>query len=298
MLQLFTFMLVGFIGNKTGILDETGSVKLNKVILYICQPALIIASVITPGLDISTGDVFRLFAYGTALNLILLLLGLIFVPMMRVSAEERGAYLFMAGFGNVMFMGYPVSAALYGDEVLFPLFICCLPFNILVYSVGAYLIAGKGEKAGLLRKILLNPAFIFIAAALILFFTGVRLPQFLCDAADLLGGMVIPGAMLLIGASLGSASPREMLADRHIYLLCALKLIIAPVVVKLLCGLFITNDMYLNIVVIASAMPAAAVSTMLSIEYGGNVSVAGRGVFGTTLLSLITIPLMVYLLIL
>lgn len=298
MLLLFIYIVVGFIANKTNILDEAGSKKLNKVMLYICQPALIIGSIVDTDLDISSGIILMLFLYSTVMNLILLGLSFILVPLMRVKQDERGIYRFMMTFGNVMFMGLPVTTALYGDGVIFLVSICGMPFNFLVYSIGVYLISGKGDKKGLIRKILLNPALISVVVALIIFFSKIRLPIFVCEAAESLGSMVIPGAMLLIGASLGSASPKEMLADKHIYLLCVAKLIIAPIIVKLICGLFISNEMYLNIIVISAAMPAAAITTMFSFEYGGNVGVASRGVFVTTLLSLVTIPAMVYLLVL
>lgn len=298
MLQLFIFIFVGFLANKTKILDEAGSKKLNKVMLYICQPALIIGSVIGAELDIAYGDIFRLLLYASAMDLILLLLGLVFVPLMRVRVGERGIYRFMSAFGNVMFMGLPVSTALYGDEVIFLVSICAMPFNLLVYSIGVYLISGKGSNRGSIRKILFNPALISTFLALILFFAGIRFPAFLCEAASSLGEMVIPGAMLLIGASLGSASPREIFADGHVYLLCLVKLIIAPIAVRLICGLFISNEIYLGIIVVSAAMPTAAISTMLSFEYGSNAGVASRGVLVTTLFSLITIPAMVYLLVL
>ncbi|MGN1003149.1 MAG: AEC family transporter [Oscillospiraceae bacterium] len=298
MLLLLIFIVVGFIAGKTKILDETGSKKLNKVMLYICQPALVIGSVVNTGPDVSTGDILWLIVYALAMNLILLALGFLLVPLMRVRKDERGTYRFMIAFGNVIFMGLPVTTALYGDQVIFLVSICGMPFNLLVYSIGVYLISGKGIDRSFFKNTLLNPALIATFAALILFFAGIELPSFIGEAAGSLGDMVIPGAMLLIGATLASVSPRDMLADPHIYLLCLAKLILAPIVVKLLCGLFIQNEMYLNILVVSAAMPTAAITTMFAYEYGSHVSTASRGVFVTTLFSLVTIPAMVYLLIL
>ena len=215
---------------------------------------------------------------------------------MRVKREDRGTYNFMLSFGNVVFVGFPVLSALYGDDIIFFASICSMPFNILAYSVGIILISGKGVRTGLNLKMLLNPAMVSVIVALLLFFFHIRLPAFFCEAAGALGNMVIPGAMLLIGVTLGGASLKDMVKGGRVYLVCLIKLVLSPVLVWLVFRLFIHDELYLGIMVVSAAMPSAVITNMLSMEYGGNVEAGSQGVFMTTLISLVTIPLMVYVL--
>ena len=102
--------------------------------------------------------------------------------------------------------------------------------------------------------------------------------------------------MLLIGASLSKSPLKVMLCDPRIYLASFVKLIVGPVVVWLIFRTFVSNEIYLSLMVVSAAMPSAVLSSMLALEYGGNADAGSRGIFVTTILSLITIPLIVYLL--
>ena len=111
------------------------------------------------------------------------------------------------------------------------------------------------------------------------------------DAAAGLAGLLIPLSMVCIGANLGMNRISELIVDWRMFVLSFIKLVVCPVLIFFICRTFVSNEVYLGILVVSAAMPSAVLASMFSTEYGADVNVASRGVFITTLLSLVTIPL-------
>lgn len=296
MIMLFIYIFVGFIAAKTKIIDDDCVKKVNKVLLYIGQPAMIISSVLDTELDMSIGDVVELFVLAMIMQVLLLIFAYAFTPVYVRNKSDRGLFKFMVAFGNVGFMGIPVITALFGDSAVFMASICMVPFFLFVYSVGIILLKGRAKGERIDFKFLLNPALISTFIAVALFFAELPLPTAVIDASTGLAGMLIPLSMVVIGANLGMCRFSELFVDWRMYALCLVKLIISPVLMYFICGVFVTNEVFHGILVVSAAMPVAALASMLSTEYGTDVRVASRGVFISTLLSLVTIPMVLYIL--
>lgn len=297
MLMLFIYIFVGFIAAKTKVIDDDVAVKkLNKVLLYIGQPAMIISSVLDPSLNMELSDVAKLFGLAMIMQILLLVFAYVFTPLYVRNKADRGLFKFMVAFGNVGFMGIPIMSALFGDSAVFMASISMVPFFLFVYSVGVIMMKGrdKGEKINL--RFLLNPALVSTFIAVILFAVKLPLPEVVMEASSGLAGILIPYSMVVIGANLAMSKMSELFVDWRMYVLSLVKLIISPVLMFFICRLFVTNEVFLGILVVSAAMPVAALSSMLSTEYGTDVRIASRGVFITTLISLVTIPLILYIL--
>lgn len=294
MLILLAFMVVGFIACRTNIIDKVGNEKLNKVGLYICQPALVFAAVLNNELTYSKLEVLKFIGVDCLLFAVFIALSYVLMPLLRPSKESRGTFRFMLIFGNCAFMGYPVVASLFGDGAIFLASLMTLPFNLLSYSYGIVLMTGHGLKFD--KKLFLNPAFISTLLSLVIFFCEIKAPYVICEVCDTLGDMTIPCAMLVIGATLGQMHIKTLFGDWRIYVLCVLRLIVIPIVAWLVCRLVVTDELFFDVVVVQCTMPVAAVASILSIEYKGDILSASRGVFMTTVLSVVTVPLMTWLL--
>ncbi len=102
--------------------------------------------------------------------------------------------------------------------------------------------------------------------------------------------------MLVIGSTLACIPLRDVFSELRIYPLAAVKLLVIPVLARLIFGLVIADRVMLGVLVALSAMPTATNAAMLSMEYGGNEKLASKGVFLTTLFSVATIPLLLFIL--
>ena len=296
MIVLFIYILVGFITAKVKIVDDDTVKKVNKVLLYIGQPAMIISSVLDSELNMVMSDVIELFCLAMIMQVILIGISYAATPLYVRNKSDRGLFKFMTSYGNVGFMGMPVLSALFGNGAVFMASICLVPFFIFVYSIGVVQLKGRSKGEKMSFRFLLNPAFVSTAIAIVFFAANIKLPAVVMEASSGLAGILIPLSMVTIGANLGMSPLSDLVADWRMYALSFVKLILSPLVMFFLCRLFVSNEVFLGVLVVSAAMPVAVLASMLSTEYGTDVRAASRGVFITTLLSLFTIPFMLNLL--
>lgn len=299
MCMLFVIMMTGYIGNKLGVLDDDGNKKYSSLVVNITAPALILASASDSNLAGSKTDALSVLFVACAMYAFLIIASLADRFIFRLPKGTDGVYRFMTVFGNNAFMGIPVVEAVFGNVFYAALF--NLPNNILIYSYGGYLLskhsaAASGKKCTSFNwKNVCNPGVIAAVTALVMFLAGLRFPEPVTDTLNTVGAITTPLSMLVIGSSLANLSLRDTFANVRIYAFSAYKLILLPVIIWLIGRIFIDNFTVLGVLVIISAMPCAAVTVMLCNEYGNDSELAARYVFVSTVLSVITIPVLAYI---
>ena len=294
MAVLFIILAVGYGANKLKMMSAESDAILTKLVLNITIPCTILNSVMGGGDGITGGET----AYFVLMSLIVYgLFFLIALPAtlaLRADKADRGLLCFMTVFGNVGFMGIPVIQAVFGGATAFYAALFNIPFNLLAFSVGVIMISGG--RSGVNPKKLFNPSIAFIFVAIIILITGFEVPAVIRDVIVLLGGMTTPCAMLIVGSTLAQITFRDVFSEWRLYVVTLLKLIVMPVVTWLVMRLLVTDEIMLGVLVILSGMPSAAITTMIALQHGSNERLASSGVFLATLLSGVTIPLIVWLL--
>ena len=110
----------------------------------------------------------------------------------------------------------------------------------------------------------------------------------------MVGNTTTPLSMLIIGASLADVSIREMIRDKKLYVLAALRLFAIPFLMYAACTLLHIDSYITGIATVSAAMPAASMAVMMAKSYDGNTDFASKGVVFTTLLCVATLPVVVY----
>ena len=297
MLVLFGILSVGYIAGKTKLLTREKSAVFAKIIISVAQPCLILFAVMSSSISISIGSVviFLLIALG----LYVLMFAIAF-PISRLLCagkkapkDDRNLYCYMCMFSNVAFMGFPVCYAIFGPDSGLYVALLSIVFQMLNFSLGVFLISGKSSRFQI--KSLINPPFIAAIISIPIAIFGFRAPDIIMDITQMLGNITIPGIMLITGATLSLMPIKNALNEWRVYPVTLIRLLVVPVLTWAILRQFITDDMVLGIIVILSGTPVAMSATMLAIRYGGNEKVASSGLFISTLLSIVTIPLLVYL---
>jgi hypothetical protein len=296
MMVLLILLVVGVIAAKTGIMDEETNRRFTRFTLLIPQTCMILGSVVNSDLGIGPGQVFGILGMGCVMYAILIALSYLTPIIYRCKPADKGIYSFMTIFGNVGFMGFPVVGSIFGDKAVFYAAMLNIPFNLLAYTIGIAQLNNKGEKMKIQWKLLVNPPLIASVIAIFLLCFNIHVPGPLADSVEMLGDMVVPCSMIIIGASLGSQKMKQVFTDLRAYAFAPMRLIVAPVVLWAILHFFVTDSVFLGTMTVLGAMPVASLATMLSIEYGGNVEMASRTVFVTTVLSVVTVPLICWLL--
>ncbi len=290
-ISLFLIMLVGYIMNKRKIIDEAANIRYTRLIINITLPAQIFKAFVSNQGIVSNQEVISVFGISLFLFVVYAVLGILFLALTKVPKEKRGMYLLMTMFGNVGFMGFPVIEAIYGEEALIYAVIFNVIFNILIYSIGIMMVGSTASEARFDIKKLINMPFISALFSIVLYFAEIRIPDVVMTSLDFLGNVTTPVAMLILGSTIAGMPVKELFDEWRIYLFTALRLVITPaVVIVLMHYLPVESEIVKGCMIILSATPVATNSTMLAIEYGGDKALASKGVFFTTLLCMITIP--------
>ena len=148
----------------------------------------------------------------------------------------------------------------------------------------------KGEWLAKVRKILNNGVLASIAA-IIIFLTDIKLPSCINDSIKMIGGLTSPLSMMVIGASLGVIHLNEMIKDIKLILFTFLKLLVVPILAALVIKNLIGGGMISGMTLIMLATPVGSMNAILTQEYGGDYETAAKGVALSTILSVVTIPI-------
>ena len=285
-LVIFIGVLAGFICRKAKILTEEGTGTLSNIVVKIILPFYLFSAILNTDVAVDSGTVLLTIALSADLFLLSGLAALLVVPLLKTPTGDRGVYLFELMCGNVTYIGIPVCAAVLGGSAAFYASLLNIPYNLICFSLGIWLLAGK-----LPLKKILNPAFLAGVAAAILYLLRVPVPQVILDGCSFIGQATSPCAMLVIGSVLGSVPLRQIFSEWRAIPYVALRLVgIGALVAFALC--FVNIDPVLKgVLTLMAAMPAATNSTMLCTIYGGNRELSAKLIFLSTALSAVTIPL-------
>ena len=296
MLVLLILLLVGYIANKAKILDESRTRALTTLVLNITQSALILGAIMNLEEAVSAKKVCGILLLSFGMYIFLGLIAVVVPYILHTKKSDFGVYRFMTIFGNVGFMGYPVISAIFGQDAIFYTVLFNIPFNLLSYSLGIMLISGGKDGFKFDYKLLINFPLIASLISVVLCFFNIHYPQPLVEATTSLGDMTTPGAMLVLGSTLAMQPLKKVFGDWHAYGLTFIRLLLIPCAAYFVFSHIVTDKLLLGILVVVSGMPVATNATMLTMEYGGNLEVASKTVVLSTILSVASIPLMVYLL--
>jgi len=291
-LSLFLIMIVGYVLRKQNVFDEAANVRFTRLIIYVSLPSQIIKAFVSNQGIVTNREVLLMFGISALTYLLYAIIGALFIMIFRVPSDKKGIYLFMMMFGNVGFMGFPLTEALLGEEALIYAVIFNVIFNLLVYSVGIFMISKtEGEFQFPIKK-LLNMPLISAVLSIILYFGKIQLPEVAIQSLDFMGNVTTPVAMLILGSTIAGMAWKELFDEWRIYVFTAFKLLVIPVIViGILKYVTNINPLIHGSIILLSATPVATNTTMLAIEYGGDMKLASKGIFFTTLLCMLTIPL-------
>ena len=283
---IFIGIAAGFVCRRLCVLGEQGTATLSKLVVKLILPLYLFSAILNTSVDVSSGGVMGALALSALLFLFSGLVAWIFVSFTRPKAEDRGVYLFELMCGNVTYIGIPVCAAVLGPSATFYASLLNIPYNLICFSLGVWLLAGK-----LPWKKILNPAFLAALAAAILYMLRVRVPSVILDGCTFIGQATSPCAMLIIGSVLGGVSLRSLFGEWRAIPYVLLRLGGIAALVLLLLRFTNADPVLGGVLVLMAAMPAATNSTMLCTIYGGNRELSARLIFLSTALSAVTIPL-------
>ena len=293
MLKLFLLLVLGFVLFKCHIFDEYTNKKISALIVNVASPMLIISSIAgVEGNDKSI--VFLMIGAGILMYIGFIILGKIINRIFPFPKKDWPVYECMVVFANTGFMGYPVLLDVFGQEAVFYASLIHMAFNFFVYTYAIMcLTKGDDSEFKLNFKQLLTPGIVLIFIGILIYLFDMQLPSVLMDTINSIGSLTAPLSMMMIGSSLAVYPIKDSFTDWRSYVFAFVRLIIVPFVTMIVCRLLHINPYYANITIITNAMPVGSMVLMLATQYNANVKIVTRNIVVSTLLSVITIPIVV-----
>ena len=297
MMTLFVIVLIGYGAGKMGYMGGDFDKRLSSLIIDITCPALILSSAMT-GVLPDRRFILPLLLISVITYAVLTGAAFLLPRYLTRRREDEGAVGFALMFGNVGFMGYPVVASIFGHEAVFYAAVLNVVNTFTVFTIGTILITGRSEVGGkrFQKKVLYSTP--MIAAYLTMLIVALEIdniPGFVSQPLTMIGNITVPAALLIIGSSMSQLSLHTMLGNRTVYATTLLRLAVLPLVVYYLTSLLGFSEFVVNINTVVIAMPVATYGTILCLKYGRDTTMITEVTFITTLLSMLTLPLLVML---
>lgn len=288
---MFLLILSGVFLYKIHWISEETNKQLSKIVISFVNPALMFcAYTIEFRASLLIG---LLEAFGIAV-----VTHLLFIAAARMCLRKKdetiGLERYCCIYSNCAFIGIPLVSAVYGSEGVFYVTAYITVFNLLMWSHGIFLMSKDGE-FDFVKKVILSPTIIATILGMIVFFTRISVPQVILKPLDYIGSMNTPLAMIVSGVTIAQSGFLKALKKVRIYQIAFWKLLFVPLVVMAMFIFTSVNHTALMATILVAACPVATASTLLAIQYGQDEKYASQ-IFGmTTLLSVATLPLLVFL---
>ena len=293
---LFLLIIIGFIARKKNIITDERIKGFSDFVLKITLPLFIIVSM---DKDFSKDKIIfsaMILVISVFTYLFKIIISKIFIKYTDVLDIQEGVYRFLIVFSNAGFMGYPISYAVYGDDGIFYAAMLNIAYNAMVWTFGVKLLNKKSESnEGGIKDLILNPGIFSVFIGLVLFLTPLTLPSIISEPMRMVGDMTTPMAMIVVGGILGGTRIGNAFTNRKLILATFIRLLFIPLFILLVLLPFNLPKIVLGITIIVDAMPCAANTAIFARKYDADYSLASQGVFLSTLMNIITTPLILYI---
>ncbi|MBR3283160.1 MAG: AEC family transporter [Ruminococcus sp.] len=287
---MLILIMVGVLCFKAHIISRESNKDLSKLVLQVVNPAVIFMSYQTDYKSELVRNLLLTFALSVGSMAILIAAAYIFIR--KKEDRETEIERFSAIYSNCGFMGIPLMNALFGMEGVFYLTAYITVFNIIVWTHGIILISGEKDIKKVI-KVFYSPTIISIVLGIICFFLKLRLPEVPSRAFNFVVQLNTPLAMIVSGVTMAETDIPELLKNKRVYIVCALRLLLLPAILSVLLSLLPLDEKVRMTVIVAAAAPPAAMCTLQCIRYGRNSVYASELFTAGTVFSVATLPLMV-----
>jgi len=252
----------------------------------IVSSALADESVFTPSKLVLT------VAVTIGLYLVFILFGLLVPPLLGVKKSERPYYSMLSVFGNSGFVGIPLALSILGTGSMLYVVIVNVFYNLFFYSYGYRTISkASGRAASFRLSSLLNPGIVSCLIAIGIYLFPVSMPDFVTSTMDYISSCTTFLSMVVLGINMATTPMKKVLAVGRMYLFSVLRILVLPIGLSLVLGRLLPEPMMTASFVLMAAMPAGSMSLMLATEQGADTDTLTSGIILSTLMCILTVPL-------
>ena len=288
-------MALGFLLGKLKLISNKTNRELANLLLTVFMPASLFMAFPSSYDE----NLFNLFLSGLGAGAVVMLILIILAKIIFNKSWMKGELInesqFALIFNNATFLGYPIVVGTFGPSGILAYCGFIIAFNIALFSYGIWLFERKITPK-LFLNILLNPNIIAVILGMILFIFNFNLPNFIMDAVGYVGNATTPLSLSCIGYMLSEAKLIKVFKKWRLMLTAIIQLALGPLVTWGLLSILQFPAEVIAVCTLIQALPTATSLGLFAIKYGGNATESSELVTISTIFSIFTMPLMVFLL--
>ena len=281
---------IGIFLHFRGVVDGLRSKKLSAIVVDVCNPALIMASILSGHLTATHRDLIIAAGLGAAFYALLVILGFILPRLLKVEPDKRKFYHLMVVYTNTGFLGLPVARAVLPPNAILYVIVINVFYSLLFYTHGIAVLSGGREKVNI--KKVLNPGTVMAVLSLVVFWFDISLPPILGNTVEYVGNATVFLSMTLLGVSIARSHLLDAVKEFRIWIYVLLRMIALPVgLVFLMRALGFSEEATLGICLMA-AVPVGNLPMIQAEKTGEDTSILASAIAVTTAVSIVTITLL------
>ena len=288
---------IGFLLEKKNVIDSLTSKKLSAIVVDVCNPAMILASILGGNITAGHADLINAIILGAVFYAALVVIGIIMPHILRVERDKRKFYNLMCVYTSTGFLGIPVAKAILPANAIIYVIVINVFYSLFFYTHGLTVLGNGPEDEGKKKenplKHIINPGTIMAIFALVVFWFNLELPPIIANTVEYVGNATVFLSMTMLGVSIARSNILKRIGDVRIWVFIVLRLVIFPVIVVLLMhALGFDKTATLGIALMA-AVPVGNLPMIQAEKKGMDSTILSTAVAITTTVSLITITALI-----
>lgn len=278
---------------KKNVVDRLTSKQLSAIVVDVCNPALILASILGGDITATHRDLLTAAALGVGFYALLVLLGFAMPYILKSAPDKRRFYNLMTVYTNTGFLGIPVARAILPPNSIIYVIVINVFYSLLFYTHGmAVLGSGNAPKRNILRNIV-NPGIVMAIFALVVFWFDLPLPPILSNTVQYVGNATVFLSMALLGVNIARSDVFSHIKDARIWAYIVLRLVLLPVCIALVLHSFSFDPAATLGMCLMAAVPVGNLPMIQAEKIGEDTTLLSSAIAVTTAVSMITITLIV-----
>lgn len=292
-LPAFIIFGAGYIGQKLLKLDIK---SVSTMALYLMLPFLTFDTFYSNELNM---EYLYMFLLSILLTILLIIITFIIGKMIKADKAHMSAIMLGTVFPNSGNYGAPIALFAFGATAFNYAIIIMIIHSLIQTTIGIFIASYGSERSTTIKEALMNvvkmPVLYGVVLGILFQLLHIELPPTIIEGVSLLGAASIPTVMLILGMQLTEIKSQKF-DYKYINAVTGIRMIISPLAAVLLVSFFPINDLLKNVFILLAAMPVAVNTTILAVQFDTKPNFVSFTTLITTLVSLLTIPLTLYLL--
>ncbi|MCR5521673.1 MAG: AEC family transporter [Lachnospiraceae bacterium] len=288
---------IGFFLEKKDVIDSLTSRKLSAIVVDVCNPAMILASILSGNITASHADLINAIILGLIFYVTLVIIGFIMPHILRVAPDKRKFYNLMCVYTNTGFLGIPVAKAILPANSIIYVIVINVFYSLFFYTHGLTILGNgpesEGKKDENPLKHILNPGTIMAILALVVFWFSLELPPILANTVEYVGNATVFLSMVMLGVSIARSNLLKSIANARIWIFIVLRLVILPVIVVLVMHALSFDKTATLGVALMAAVPVGNLPMIEAEKKGMDSTILSSAIAITTTVSIITITALI-----